>query len=65
VQAGDNRQLIPLLDTHDAERKADDTGKDTFRLLAGKAYSHPSTRQRLLTDPPQSFPANTAWPRQP
>jgi hypothetical protein len=47
VQAGDNPQLIPLLDTHDAERKADDTGKDTFRLLADKAYSHPSTRQRL------------------
>jgi transposase len=42
-QAGDNPQLAPLLDVHDADRQADGTGKDTFRLLADKAYSHPST----------------------
>lgn len=38
-QAGDNPQLVPLLDAR-AER-------GRFRLLADKAYSHPSTRQRL------------------
>jgi putative transposase len=46
-QAGDNPQLIPLLDAHQAARSADGTGKDTFRLLADKAYSHPSTRHKL------------------
>ena len=46
-QTRDNPQLVLLLDAHDAARTADGTGKDTFRLLADKAYSHPSTRQRL------------------
>jgi transposase len=46
-QAGDNPQLVPLLDAHDAARTADGVGKDTFRLLADKAYSHPSTRRQL------------------
>lgn len=43
-QAGDNPQLMPLLDTH---RR--DTGRAgrRFRLLADKAYSHPSTRAQL------------------
>ena len=40
-QAGDNPQLIPLLDAH----HRGDTG--AFRLLADKAYSHPSTRAHL------------------
>ena len=40
-QAGDNPQLIPLLEAHEAG----DTG--AFRLLADKAYSHPSTRAHL------------------
>ncbi len=40
-QAGDNPYLIPLL----TARKEGDDRK--FRLLADKAYSHPSTRQRL------------------
>jgi putative transposase len=40
-QAGDNPYLIPLLDAH-AEH-----GRGGFRLLADKAYSHPSTRQHL------------------
>ena len=37
-------QVVTLLDAHDAARTADGVGKDTFRLLADKAYSHPSTR---------------------
>jgi transposase len=41
-QAGDNPQLMPLLDDY---RQA---GRSwAFRLLADKAYSHPSTRNRL------------------
>lgn len=40
-QAGDNPMLWPLLDL------LADTDLDTFRLLADKAYSHDSTRQRL------------------
>jgi transposase len=46
-QAGDNPQLMPLLDDYDhacAEHGV--TGGD-FRLLADKAYSHPSTRTEL------------------
>ena len=38
-QAGDNPQLVPLLDLYDAARTADGVGKDTFRLLADNAYS--------------------------
>jgi len=40
-QAGDNPYLLPLLAAHHAS----DT--DRFRLLADKAYSHPSTRAAL------------------
>lgn len=41
-QAGDNPQLMPLLDDYrNAARPPD------FRLLADKAYSHPSTRNQL------------------
>lgn len=40
-QAGDNPHLAPLLEAH----RAHDTA--AFRLLADKAYSHPSTRKHL------------------
>jgi putative transposase len=40
-QAGDNPYLMPLLQAH----RTSDTA--TFRLLADKAYSHPSTRAAL------------------
>lgn len=40
-QAGDNPMLTPLLEAH---RRQDNT---RFRLLADKAYSHPSTRAHL------------------
>jgi len=40
-QAGDNPYLIPLLEAHAAH------GRGRFRLLADKAYSHPSTRKHL------------------
>jgi putative transposase len=40
-QAGDNPMLAPLLSAY---RLAD---RSPFQLLADKAYSHPSTRQRL------------------
>lgn len=40
-QAGDNPQLVALLDAH---RRGDGAA---FRLLADKAYSHPSTRDQL------------------
>ena len=40
-QAGDNPYLLPLLKAHHAGDTA------TFRLLADKAYSHPSTRAAL------------------
>ena len=41
-QAGDNPQLVPLLD--DYRNSGQPPG---FRLLADKAYSHPSTRNQL------------------
>lgn len=41
-QAGDNPQLVPLLDDY---RNCGRTWQ--FRLLADKAYSHPSTRNQL------------------
>ncbi len=41
-QAGDNPRLLPLLDAH---RRRRHTGKT--RILADKAYSHPSTRSAL------------------
>lgn len=41
-QAGDNPQLVPLLNDYR------DAGQPRrFRLLADKAYSHPSTREQL------------------
>ena len=40
-QAGDNPQLVPLLDAHARQHGG------RFRLLADKAYSHPSSRRVL------------------
>lgn len=40
-QAGDNPMLVPVLTAHRAQ------DKHRFRLLADKAYSHPSTRKML------------------
>jgi transposase len=45
-QDGDNPQLFPLVDDYTATCTGRDTTKD-FRLLADKAYSHPSTRAGL------------------
>lgn len=45
-QAGDNPQLLPLLDGYFGAA-ATTQGTDTVRLLADKAYSHPSTRTAL------------------
>jgi putative transposase len=44
-QSGDNPQLIPLLDAHARQHARRRPGR--FQLLGDKAYSHPSTRQRL------------------
>lgn len=47
-QAGDNPQLIPLLDQISVRRPS--SGRPRSRpeaVLADKAYSHPSTRQAL------------------
>ncbi len=44
-QAGDNPQLAPLLELH--RRQSPPGFSHRFRLLADKAYSHPSTRQHL------------------
>lgn len=44
-QAGDNPQLVPLLDLH---RRQQSGGRSRrFRVLADRAYSHPSTRKEL------------------
>ena len=40
--AGDNPQLVPLLEDYQAVR-----GRPRIHLLADKAYSHPSTRAQL------------------
>jgi transposase len=46
-QAGDNPQLIGLIDSYRAELRArGDTGV-RLHLLADKAYTHPSTRRAL------------------
>ena len=45
-QAGDNPQLLPLLDGYFASGYTD-TGPVDVRLLGDKAYSHPSTRRAL------------------
>ncbi len=44
-QAGDNPQLVPLLDLHRRQRPSGPA--QPFRLLADRAYSHPSTRKEL------------------
>lgn len=48
-QAGDNPQLTPLLDQIDARDLRDHAGRKAKveRVLADKAYSHPSTRKAL------------------
>jgi transposase len=46
-QAGDNPQLVPLLDDYAAACKEQDVSGRDFGLLADKAYSHPSTRTEL------------------
>ncbi len=46
-QAGDNPQLIPLLDDYQAMPARCRRSSRDFHLLADKAYSHPSTRQEL------------------
>ncbi len=48
-QAGDNPQLVPLLDLH--RRQSPRGQAHRFRLLADRAYSHPSTRQQLRHRP--------------
>jgi len=45
-QAGDNPQLFPLLDDYLASERTH-AGPADVRLLADKAYSHPSTRRGL------------------
>ena len=47
-QSGDNPQLEPLLDLHRQQYPL--ARKPRFRLLADKAYSHPSTRERLRAE---------------
>ena len=44
-QAGDNPQLIPLLELH--RRQSPPGSLRRLRLLGDRAYSHPSTRERL------------------
>ncbi|MDT5320482.1 MAG: hypothetical protein QOD88_3004 [Mycobacterium sp.] len=46
-QAGDNPQLVPLLDDYAAACKQQGASGRDFRLLGDKAYSHPSTRTEL------------------
>ncbi|KBB43467.1 transposase [Mycobacterium tuberculosis M1914] len=46
-QAGDNPQLLPLLDDYRNASTEYALGSTDFRLLADKAYSHPSTRAAL------------------
>ncbi len=43
--SGDNPQLVPLLDLHRRQQRTGPAGR--FRVLADKAYSHPSTRKEL------------------
>lgn len=45
-QAGDNPQLLPLLDDYLASEFTD-AGPLDIRLLADKAFSHPSSRREL------------------
>ena len=46
-QGGDNPQLVPLLDDYATACRQQGEGGRDFRLLADKAYSHPSTRNEL------------------
>lgn len=46
-QAGDNPQLLPLLDAYRAAQAVAGRPQARFHLLADKAYSHPSTRAEL------------------
>lgn len=46
-QAGDNPQLMPLLDDYTAACTRSGQSRGDVRLLADKAYSHPSTRTQL------------------
>jgi putative transposase len=46
-QAGDNPELVPLLDDYTEGCKQKGAPGRDFRLLADKAYSHPSTRTEL------------------
>ena len=46
-QAGDNPQLVPLLDDYTRACKQQVASGRDFRLLGDKAYSHPSTRTEL------------------
>lgn len=48
-QAGDNPELAPLLEDFVAAYRVAGEGVPDFRLLADKAYSHPSTRTELRT----------------
>lgn len=46
-QAGDNPQLLPLLDGYRVTTAATGLPPQRLHLLAEKAYSHPSTRRAL------------------
>jgi transposase len=46
-QAGDNPQLLPLLDEVSVARVGPGRPRRPDRVVADKAYSHPSTRQAL------------------
>lgn len=46
-QAGDNPQLVSLLEAYAQQRRDQGESNRDFRLLADKAYSHPSTRAEL------------------
>jgi transposase len=46
-QAGDNPQLMPLLDEYATACTQSGRSADDIRLLADKAYSHPITRTQL------------------
>jgi putative transposase len=46
-QAGDNPQLVPLLDDYQGYRRDAGRRGAGIHLIADKAYSHPSTRTEL------------------
>ena len=53
-QAGDNPQLVPLLDDYAAADTHHGMSGPDFGLLADKAYSHPSTRTEAADTGPRS-----------